>query len=449
MTEAHPSERPRGTIRWRIALFILAGVLASIGVVAPTATGAWAASGLSYALKDGNSAGSPTYNFGFGPAGAMLPVVGDWNGDGTDTVGLSLPSGNGRRFVETNYNAGSAASADFGWGNAGCRPISGDWNGDGKDSVGEVCRNDASSTWRWVLTDYNQASGSDADFTYGNVSCSPVVGDWDGNGTTTIGVACKNGTGVTWSLRNANSSGAPNISFGWGSSTCTDITGNWDGNLNNTTTVGQTCASGGTWSWRLSNHNSGGGVDISFSYGATLGLPITGDWNGDGITSIGVVGGWSIGTTPPPSNPTGLQGAIVAKAQSQIGVSETGNDCNPYGPCESWCALFSTWVWRQAGVAIPSYGFTGDIYTWGQQHNLLRSLSQIQPGDMVLFGTGPQNSSTSVHVGIVEQVLSNGTIVSIEGNYSDQVMRVGPYSPSDPEASGWHDSPIYAVVAPA
>ncbi len=41
-----------------------------------------------------------------------------------------------------------------------------------------------------------------------------------------------------------------------------------------------------------------------------------------------------------------------------------GQFCNPYGPCEEWCALFATWVWEQAGVPIPSYPFTGSIYDW-------------------------------------------------------------------------------------
>ena len=35
--------------------------------------------------------------------------------------------------------------------------------------------------------------------------------------------------------------------------------------------------------------------------------------------------------------------------------------CNPYGPCEEWCALFATWAWEQAGIPIPRYAFTGDI----------------------------------------------------------------------------------------
>ena len=42
--------------------------------------------------------------------------------------------------------------------------------------------------------------------------------------------------------------------------------------------------------------------------------------------------------------------------------------------------------------------------------------SRPQPGDLIVFGDH--------HVGIVENVLPNGSIQTIEGNYSDQVSRV-------------------------
>ena len=59
---------------------------------------------------------------------------------------------------------------------------------------------------------------------------------------------------------------------------------------------------------------------------------------------------------------------IDAAAASQIepDPDTQGPYCNPYGPCEEWCALFATWVWRQAGIPIPSYAFTGDIYQLGR-----------------------------------------------------------------------------------
>ena len=83
--------------------------------------------------------------------------------------------------------------------------------------------------------------------------------------------------------------------------------------------------------------------------------------------------------------------AIVAAAASQIEPDpDTGYFCNPYGPCEEWCALFATWAWRQAGIPIPSYAFTGDIYHWAAAHGaLLPPTATPEPGDAVLYGTGP------------------------------------------------------------
>ena len=47
---------------------------------------------------------------------------------------------------------------------------------------------------------------------------------------------------------------------------------------------------------------------------------------------------------------------------------DPGMFCNPYGPCEEWCALFATWVWEQAGIPIPGYAFVGDVYTGPPHH---------------------------------------------------------------------------------
>ena len=152
-------------------------------------------------------------------------------------------------------------------------------------------------------------------------------------------------------------------------------------------------------------------------------------------------GGSPSGGSPNPVQVSGsTRDKIVQAARSQLGVHEWGNNCNPYGPCEAWCALFASWTWRQAGINF-STAFSGNFYYYGQDHGTLHSgLSNPQPGDAIVFGSGPQNTSTSVHVGIIEQVLSNGQVISIEGNESNQVKRVGPYSPSGRGA--------YAIVSP-
>lgn len=137
---------------------------------------------------------------------------------------------------------------------------------------------------------------------------------------------------------------------------------------------------------------------------------------------------------------------IVEAANSQLGTHEWGNNCTPYGPCESWCALFASWTWHQAGIDIRT-AFSGDFYRFGKIHSTLHNGdSDPQPGDAILFGTGPQSTSTSLHVGIIVQVLPNGELISMEGNYGNQVAKVGPYWPN---GSGRLDHyPVYAIVSP-
>ncbi|SER37609.1 CHAP domain-containing protein [Actinokineospora terrae] len=114
---------------------------------------------------------------------------------------------------------------------------------------------------------------------------------------------------------------------------------------------------------------------------------------------------------------------VTQVAASQLGYHEGPGNTNKYGPAAPWCSSFATWVWRRAGVNIPLLPFTGAVFTWGKEKGLAyRDLSRARPGDVLLFGTGPQNTSTSTHIGIVEKV--NGDKVTlIEGNAGDSVAR--------------------------
>jgi peptidoglycan DL-endopeptidase CwlO len=115
---------------------------------------------------------------------------------------------------------------------------------------------------------------------------------------------------------------------------------------------------------------------------------------------------------------------IISAAKSNIGYHETGDNIDKFGPAgQPWCSYFATAMWRKAGVNIPNYGFTGDVYDWGKAHHLAYgkdNLNDVRPGDVLLFGTGPQNANTSTHIGIVEAVHGN-TVTTIEGNEGDAV----------------------------
>jgi FtsZ-binding cell division protein ZapB len=117
---------------------------------------------------------------------------------------------------------------------------------------------------------------------------------------------------------------------------------------------------------------------------------------------------------------------ILGNARKYIGYHEGPNNQNKWGPTgQPWCSYFATSMWRAAGVNIPKYGFTGDVYKWGERHHTAYGkqdlIKNARPGDTILFGTGPTWAG-SEHIGIIEKVEGN-KITTIEGNSSDQVMR--------------------------
>jgi hypothetical protein len=139
---------------------------------------------------------------------------------------------------------------------------------------------------------------------------------------------------------------------------------------------------------------------------------------------------------PPPPAPD-YRAAVVRTALGQVGTAEQplGSNCTKYGPCEEWCADFASWVWRQAGVPdFTGYPFSGDIYRWGRRHGLSRPISAgARPGDLVVYGTGPQNTSTSVHVAVVVAV-RGAEIQTVDGNsgrHSDVVAHSGWFRPAN------------------
>ena len=60
----------------------------------------------------------------------------------------------------------------------------------------------------WKLRNSNSSGPAEAAFDYGSSTDIPVVGDWNGDGTATIGIVRKDGGELLWKLRNSNSSGS-------------------------------------------------------------------------------------------------------------------------------------------------------------------------------------------------------------------------------------------------
>jgi hypothetical protein len=74
-----------------------------------------------------------------------------------------------------NQNDNSLPELVFPFGLSTDRPVVGDWDGDGNDTVG-VFRNGV-----WHLNNQNDNSLPELIFTYGLSTDTPLVGNWDGN----------------------------------------------------------------------------------------------------------------------------------------------------------------------------------------------------------------------------------------------------------------------------
>jgi stage II sporulation protein D len=203
---------------------------------------------------------------------AATPIVGDWNGDGTDDPGWFR---NGEIALRITDKSGTWVKR-YRFGQAGDVPVVGDWNGDGIDDVG-VFR-----AGTWLLRNGQTAGPAQKTIVYGAAGDHPVVGRWTG---TTLGIGVvRHGQ---WLLRSTASPGAPQLRFDYGRAAKHPVAGDWDGN--GTTTIGVRRGR----HWLLRNTLSAGAAQRSFRYGQKTDRPIAGDWLGNGTVSAGVVRGQS------------------------------------------------------------------------------------------------------------------------------------------------------------
>jgi len=127
----------------------------------------------------------------FGINGDM-PIVGDWNGDGKDTIGVFRE---GMWYLD--YDNDGVADEFVHFGASKHLPVTGDWNGDGKDTIGVF----DPSTGVWSL-DYDNDKIPDKYVNYGASHRLPVTGDWKGSGKDNVGVF--DTYSAMWSLENDN-----------------------------------------------------------------------------------------------------------------------------------------------------------------------------------------------------------------------------------------------------
>ncbi len=290
-------------------------------------------------------------NYKFGARNAK-PIVGDWNGDGADCVGIYV---DGRWFLDRNGD-GVWDSEDL-WAELGSKsdqPVSGDWDGDGKADIGIFGPQWASdplaiSVEPGLPTDHNRTVSVDRAknvppseelfrrgelnlratkhrdagqvrvdlidhvFQYGNDGDVALTGDWTGDGVTKIGVY-RNGD---WYF-DMNGDGRWNDGDvrldRMGGAGYVPVVGDFDGD--GIDTIG--LFSNGDW---LIDSDGDRRFDASIRFGQAGDVPVVGDFNGDGIDELAV---YRPGVDADSSAPRMASDPVASPVEGQVADSTEG-----------------------------------------------------------------------------------------------------------------------------
>lgn len=122
---------------------------------------------------------------------------------------------------------------------------------------------------------------------------------------------------------------------------------------------------------------------------------------------------------------------VLNYAANEIGYRETPNNYSKYGAWYGinpamWCAMFVSYCFYRTGLPLPAntpkgFAYCGHGIQWFRDKGWWHTTPKV--GDVVFYnwynGGDPYD-----HVGIVEKVNADGSIVAIEGNQDNQVKRV-------------------------
>jgi uncharacterized protein YkwD len=226
--------------------------------------------------------GDTIYNFG---QPGDIPIVGDWNGDGKDYIGVFRSvNGVGEFILDTNGDGVlDAGDTTFIFGLAGDRVVIGDWNGDGRAKVG-VYRSNGNGVGVFSL-DTNDDHAFDANstvFTFGLATDKIVIGDWNGDGKDKVGVYRDNGLGVglfSLDTTGAHQFDANSTVFTFGLASDTVVIGDWNGDGRDKVGVVRNDGMGqNIWSLDLNGTLVFNASDPVFRYGLATDVPVVGKW---------------------------------------------------------------------------------------------------------------------------------------------------------------------------
>ena len=199
----------------------------------------------------------------------------------TDTTGLYRIGTH--EFLLRNLNTTGGPDLTVLLGIDGDLPVAGDWDGDGETDIG-VYR---PLTGQFLLRLRNGSDFAITTLSFGGSDDTPVAGDWDGDGFDTVGVFRFDAKGMFFALTNSHVADEPapelELQYFVGLPGDLPLAGDWDGD--GLDTVGIYRPSNSTFF--LAN-SFDAAPDVELAFGITGDLPLAGDWNGDGTDGVGI-----------------------------------------------------------------------------------------------------------------------------------------------------------------
>jgi hypothetical protein len=147
----------------------------------------------------------------------------------------------------------------------------------------------AGSTWQ--LRNGASSGGASQTFDFGAAGDVPLMGDFSNSGVRTAAMVRNARRGVAgadslvWYLRQVEGPGDPDLVIEYGVPGDIPVIGDWDGD--GVHTIGVVRGN----RWLLRNSNRAGSPDHDFVFGQPGDIPVVGDWDGDGRTGVGMVRG--------------------------------------------------------------------------------------------------------------------------------------------------------------
>ena len=200
------------------------------------------------------------------------------SGSASDTIGLVDPA-QGLWYLRDE--AGGVRS--FFYGNPGDVPLVGDWDCDGIDTPGMYRRSDGYV----YLRNSNSPGVADRKYFLGDPQDVPIAGDFDGDGCDTVSVY-RASEGKVYIVNRLGDDGAglgaAEIAYDFGNPGDVPFAGDFDGD--GVDTVGLHRSSTGFV--YLRNSHTPGLADVQFFYGDPADRFVAGDWTGDQVDTPGL-----------------------------------------------------------------------------------------------------------------------------------------------------------------